>query len=65
MCGDVLINPGDIVFGDLDGVVVIPQEIADQVIAQAYANAEKEDQTREMLMQGALLQDAYDKYGVL
>jgi regulator of RNase E activity RraA len=31
-CGDVMVNPGDYVVGDLDGVVVVPQGAADKVV---------------------------------
>src|SRR6185503_18429871 len=34
-CGDVAVYPGDIVVGDADGVVVIPQHIADEVAEEA------------------------------
>lgn len=36
-CGDVLVNPGDVIFGDYDGIVVIPQEIENDVIDTALA----------------------------
>src|SRR3712207_6567599 len=34
-CGGVLVEPGDIIFGDLDGVVVIPQDVAVETVQQA------------------------------
>lgn len=64
-CGDVLVNPGDIVFGDMDGVVVIPKEVADEVISKALEKVEKEDLTRKALLEGRLLGDVYAEYGVL
>ena len=64
-CGGVLVNPGDIVFGDIDGVVVIPKKDAHKAISIALKRAKKEDLTRKMLMEGAFLRDAYEKYGVL
>ena len=42
-CGGVLVRPGDIVFGDADGVVIIPQEQQAPVLAKAQAK-EKLDQ---------------------
>ena len=34
-CGGVLVRPGDIVFGDHDGVVVIPEHVSDEVLLRA------------------------------
>jgi len=64
-CGGVLVNPGDIVFGDIDGVIVIPKEMEKEVIPLALEKVSKEDQLREELRKGTLLRDAYNKYGVL
>jgi len=65
MCGGVRIIPGDLVFGDVDGVVVIPGEIASDVIAAALRKIESENNTRRELEQGSLLGEVYAKYGVL
>lgn len=64
-CGDVPVKPGDIVFGDYDGIVVIPREIEDEVWARASEKVEGENLTRAELLQGALLGEVYAKYGVL
>lgn len=64
-CGDVLVNPGDIVFGDIDGVVVIPKELEKKVIPLALEKVGKENLVRNELLKGVMLRDAYDKYGVL
>ncbi len=64
-CGGVLVNPGDIVFGDIDGVIVIPKAMEKEVIPLALEKASKEDQVREELLKGTLLRDVYNKYGVL
>ena len=64
-CGDVLVQPGDIIFGDLDGVIVIPQNMEQQVIAWALNKVHSENKTREALLQGYSLRDVYDEYGVL
>lgn len=65
ICGDVLVNPGDIVFGDIDGVVVIPKELEDKVIPLALEKMGKENLVRNELLKGVLLRDAYAKYKVL
>ena len=64
-CGGVRVRSGDIVFGDIDGVVVIPQDRAVTIIERACAKAKSESHTRAELKQGRLLRDVYEKYGVL
>lgn len=64
-CGGVLVNPRDIVFGDIDGVVVIPGELEKEVIPLALEKVSREDQLRSELLQGSLLRDAYNKYRIL
>ncbi len=65
LCGDVLVHPGDIVFGDRDGIVVIPAKLFDEVLKIALDKATRETATRDELMEGRLLREVYDKYGVL
>ena len=64
-CGGVLVNPGDIIFGDIDGVVVIPRELEKEVIPLAMEKVSKENLLRNELLKGSLLRDAYNKYGIL
>jgi 4-hydroxy-4-methyl-2-oxoglutarate aldolase len=64
-CGDVLVNPGDIIFADFDGVVVIPPDLLELIVRLALKKVEGENASREMLEQGFLLRDVYDRYGVL
>jgi 4-hydroxy-4-methyl-2-oxoglutarate aldolase len=64
-CGDVLVHPGDIVFADIDGVVVIPQDHLEPTVRMALEKVEGENASREMLEQGFLLREVYDRYGVL
>jgi 4-hydroxy-4-methyl-2-oxoglutarate aldolase len=64
-CGGVRIAPGDLVFGDADGVVVIPRAIEDRVIAAALEKVEGEDRTREALSRGEKLADVFARYGIL
>ncbi len=65
LCGDVMVHEGDIVLADIDGVVVIPQAIEDNVIDLSFEKVKAEDTVREELLQGALLGDVFKKYGVL
>ena len=64
-CGGVLVNPGDIVFGDIDGTVVIPKELEEKVVPLALEKVGKENSVRNELLKGAMLRDAYAKYKVL
>lgn len=64
-CGGVSVSSGDIVFGDVDGVVVIPKAYADRVIDRAREKIASENHTRDELRQGSLLSEVYAKYGVL
>ena len=64
-CAGVRVEPGDLVFGDVDGVVVIPQAIAAAVIEQALEKINGENKTREHLEQGMLLAEVYARYGIL
>jgi regulator of RNase E activity RraA len=64
-CGEVLVHPGDLVFADFDGVVVIPRAIEPQVLARAAEKAGKEDASRAELKAGKLLREVFDKYKVL
>lgn len=64
-CGGVKVRSGDIVFGDVDGVVVIPREIEDKVFEAAFKKVEGENRSRDELLQGRLLADVYAKYGIL
>jgi 4-hydroxy-4-methyl-2-oxoglutarate aldolase len=64
-CGGVRVRSGDIVFADIDGVVVIPQEDATKVIERAREKIASENHTRDELRKGLLLRDVYEKYGIL
>ena len=64
-CGGILVTPGDLVFADYDGVVVVPRGIMNEVIKLAADKAARETSTREELMRGAYLRDVFEKYGVL
>ena len=64
-CAGVRVVSGDIVFGDADGVVVIPQDRAAEVLERARKKVTGENNTRAELEQGSLLGEVYRKYGVL
>ena len=64
-CAGVKVRDGDIVFGDVDGVVVIPQERAAEVLARASEKVAGEGRTRDELRQGRLLREVFEKYRIL
>ncbi len=63
--GDTRVEPGDIVFGDLDGVVVIPREIEEEVIRRAWEKATGEKTVGKAISAGMSAADAFGKYGIL
>jgi regulator of RNase E activity RraA len=63
--GNTVIHPGDFVFGDIDGVVVIPKDMTMDVLAAAEDIFERESGMREELRRGVSVTDAYAKYGSL
>ncbi len=64
-CAGVSIEPGDLIVGDADGVVVVPRAIEDEALTHAFAKVTGEDRTRDELAAGALLKDVFVKYRVL
>jgi regulator of RNase E activity RraA len=64
-CGEVLVHPGELVFADFDGVVVIPRALEDRVLELAAEKVGKENQSRLELLKGRSLRDVYDEFGVL
>lgn len=64
-CGDVVVHPGELIFSDFDGIVVIPREIEDKVLELAFEKGSKEDQSRKDLLNGDSLRTVYNRYGVL
>ncbi len=59
-CGDQIIRPGDIILGDDDGVVVVPLEEAEAVLAASRARVAKEAGYIQRLKNG---ESAFDLYG--
>jgi regulator of RNase E activity RraA len=54
-CGGVAVYPGDIVFGDADGVLIIPRNIADEIAAEAIEQEEMEAWLAKRVLGGAPL----------
>jgi regulator of RNase E activity RraA len=63
--GPVHIEPGDLVFGDLDGVVVVPKQVEKKVIDKALTKARGEKTVRKAIEGGMSSTEAFRKYGIL
>jgi regulator of RNase E activity RraA len=63
--GGARVCPGDLVFGDADGVVVVPRSVEDRVIAAALEKVSGENATREALARGEKLADVFKRHGIL
>ncbi|MCR5346691.1 MAG: RraA family protein [Fretibacterium sp.] len=63
--GQVTVHNGDIVFGDVDGVLIIPKEIMEEVISRALDKAGKEKTMRKAVEGGMLVTEAFARFGVL
>ena len=64
-CAGVSIDPGDIVFGDVDGVVVIPQAHEREVFKKALEKVTGENKTRDALRKGERLAKVFKRLGIL
>jgi regulator of RNase E activity RraA len=64
-CGGVAVRTGDVVFGDHDGVVVIPGKVATEVLAMAAEKVSGENEMRRALRGGMGIMEAYRRYGIL
>ena len=65
ICAGVRVEPGDLLFGDADGVVVIPQARETEVLKVAFDKINGEDHSIRELRSGGYLRDVFAKYGVL
>ena len=63
--GGVWINPGDLVFADVDGVLIIPKELEVEVITQALEKAKGEKVVRKAIENGMSATEAFATFGIL
>lgn len=63
--GQVTIHDGDIIFGDIDGVLIIPKQIAQEVIERALEKAAGEKLVRKAIEGGMSATEAFAKFGIL
>jgi 4-hydroxy-4-methyl-2-oxoglutarate aldolase len=63
--GAVLVRPGDLVFGDIDGVLIVPQEHEAEIVTAALEKARGEKLVRQAIEGGSTAAQAFAKFGVL
>lgn len=63
--GGVRVRPGDLVFADRDGVVVVPQELEADAVRRALGKVSEENRVRDALRAGVPVSEAFRRYGVL
>jgi len=63
--GDCVVRTGDLVFGDIDGVVIVPQQLAEQALAHGLEKVRGENRVREELAKGRSVREVFAEYGIL
>lgn len=61
----VIIRPGDYILGDLDGVVIIPADVAEETIRMALEKVSGENTVRDELAAGVPVSEVFAKHGIL
>ena len=61
----IRIRPGDMIYGDRDGVLVIPREVEREVFHRALEKARAEKRVLQALQNGTGAQDAFDQFGIM
>lgn len=65
VCAGIRVLPGDLIFADVDGVVVVPQDIVGEVVDRAWEKVQGENTVRDELRAGASVVETFAKYGIL
>lgn len=65
MIGSVKVSPGDLIVADIDGVVVVPQDVEDDVIGLALEKVSAENTVLDEIDSGSSATAAFAKHGVL
>jgi len=63
--GNVTVNDGDIIFGDLDGVCIVPRAIEKEVITRALEKANGEKTVQKAIESGMSARESWDTFGIM
>jgi regulator of RNase E activity RraA len=63
VCGGITVNPGDIIVADIDGVVVVPQALAEEVLKMSQEIDKRELEQAKLIVQARSLKEGLAKYG--
>jgi regulator of RNase E activity RraA len=63
--GQVRVEPGDILFGDIDGVCLVPARAAQEVFTKAIEKVRGEKLVRKALQEGSSAVAAFEKHGIM
>ena len=61
-CGGIIVNSGDLILADLDGVIVVPQEHVEQVLATALEIEQREAEQTKLILEAKSLRKGLEKY---
>lgn len=62
-CGGVIVNPGDFIVADTIGVAVVPFAKAEEILALAREQADREENTRQWVAKGKTVEDLLAEFG--
>ena len=63
--GGVVIHDQDVIFGDIDGCLIVPKEIVDEAVEKALEKASGEKKVRKAIEEGMSATEAFKKFGIL
>jgi regulator of RNase E activity RraA len=63
--GGVEVNPGDFIIGDIDGIMVVPKALTEEVVGKALEKVHAENTVREELGRGDTLASVFQRHGIL
>ena len=61
----VRVHPGDLIFGDIDGVLVVPHQYESEAVHAALEKVRGENKVRAAIEQGLSTTEAFEKYGIM
>lgn len=63
--GGVNVHPGDMIFGDVDGIVVVPAAVAEECVERAYKKVEDEKMVKGEFLSGRTASEVWNQYHIL